>query len=384
MKEGAEGPGLLSRLGLRLRPAWKAFLRWRREYWQVRAVIVLLLGLYLMLQPNIVKLIDIAIQGIFAGSEPKVVFQGARCHKAMEADRLRRALRAHLRADGDEAARQLGIVRSDLEGRSSDLDLNRLVRAARSAGLVQDSYTARGIRRRALALGRADAEEIFGPARAEIGEMLRGADRVANWSLESWYRTARGLLYFGLGLLRPADWITSTAWLLLCYYACRLATVLGRGRAMRVAPLIPPVLVLVAMMIASSPWWDYFYAFYAVTGLAGVLKGAGWLLLTFTAAYAGSRSVPQEKRPSQALPRALLPVAACLAAWGVLSLLSRLVSPCTVVPEDVYRRPACHFLGNGIPIAVNVTFTILGLAWGLAWVLAILVLSRRQAVTGDT
>ena len=100
MEENTDSASLFSRLGERVRPGWQRFLRWRRERWRVRVLILLLLGLYWMMPPNIVDLIDIAIQSIFASSEPKVMTSGARFHRTMEADRLRRALRAHLRAEG--------------------------------------------------------------------------------------------------------------------------------------------------------------------------------------------------------------------------------------------------------------------------------------------
>ncbi len=369
MKGGAEARGLLSRLARRLRPARDWFLRWRREHWQVRALIVLLLGLYFMLQPRIVDLVDIAIQGIFAGSEPKLAAAATRYHKATEADRLRRALRVHLRAGGDDAARDLGITPRDLEGPSLSLDLNGLVRAARSARLIRDSYTARTVRRRALALGRVDTEEIFGPARAEIAEELRKARSSGRRSLKSWIWVTYAFVDFGLGIFGPGDWITSAAWLFFCYHVCRLAAALWGRRARWMAPLLPPAILLAAAAIALFfRDWRWYYDHRIVSGL---LTSLGWSLITFCAALSGRRSRPPEARSGRERLRALLPVTVCLAAWGILSLIKR--------PLSLWIRPSCRLLGWAIPIWWNVAFAVLGLA-GL---LAILVLLRRQALTGD-
>jgi hypothetical protein len=367
MEGEPQASSLPSRLRPELRGAWEAFLRWRRERWQVRALIVLLLGLYFMPQPSIVDLVDMAIQGIFASSEPKVMTSGARFHRAMEADRLRRALRVHLRAEGGKAARDLRIAPADLKGRSSELDLGKLVGAARSAGLVQDSYTARTVRRRALALGRSDAEGIFGPARAEIAKMLDGANSPANWSVKSWFWAAHGLVGFGFSLLGPADGVTAAVWLFLCYYACRLAAALGGRRGRWIGPWVPTALVLAATVIWLPSFRGFFYSRPISSRL---LVASGWSLLTFAAAWPGSRSRPPEARSGRERLRAFLPIAACLAAWGMLSLLKRPLS------WWIYPPP-CMLLAWIIPIWLNVAFAVLG----TAGIVAILVFSRKGAAT---
>ena len=175
-----------------LRGAWHAFLRWRREKWPVRVVILLLLGghflAYRVIDYDIPDFVRFAIRDILNGCEGPLAISGARFHKAREADRLRRAVRAHLDAHPDA---DIGLAQADLEGPALDADLDALVDAARRAGLVPASYTARDVRRAALSVGRSEADRIFVPARREIDELFAEAGpSPRNWSLGEWWMTA--------------------------------------------------------------------------------------------------------------------------------------------------------------------------------------------------
>lgn len=349
---------------------WQPFNRWRRERWPVRVVVILLIGSYFLafrlIGPNIPGLLRIAVQGIFLGCEGRLVTSGARFHKAREADRLRRSLRVYLDANPDA---DVGLARADLEGPALDADLDALVDAARRAGLVPAGYTARDIRRAAFSVGWSEADRLFAPARREIEKQISEAEpSPRNWSVSSWWQTAVFLFGFGMGLLGLADWVTAVAWLFLCYFAARLAVVLGGKRARHVAPWAPPALIMALAPLAwflHEPDW-FLWTSWIFDGQEFFIRAGGWAVFSFCAAYSGSRSVPAKAdRTATALPT-LARIGGVIFAWGILimalwSLFFMLGSYRDSFADiGAVFRDAGYFMTWGITLPVKVLGVIAG------------------------
>lgn len=378
---------LFSRLRDAALPAWRPFNRWRRERWPVRVIILVMLGAYSIAGSlPILKLMRMAIDGILGGSEPALVIAGARACKAQEADRLRRALRAYLDADRDgmiraeerARAQALGMDPAHLDGPVLKADLNSLVDAARRAGLVSASCTARRIRRQAFYVGRSEAEDALRPYKAEIEQfMARGWRVPGNWSVSSWWRGAVVLFSSGMHILGVADWLTAVGWLFLCYFAARLAVILAGEGARRFAPSATPGLILVlgvlAWLLHKPDWNDLAGLFF--DWLAFFVRTAGWAAFSFCAAYAGSRRVRAEEDRTTAALRTVAGLGGVIFAWGILSMFFwvalyklgawRLPSePWALCPFfesgwDVFLHSG-YFMTWGIPLSVKVLGVIAG------------------------
>ncbi|MHC4201803.1 MAG: hypothetical protein ACYSU0_17590 [Planctomycetota bacterium] len=363
---------LPSRLRDAALPAWRSFDRWRRERWPVRVVVILLLGSYFLafrlIGPDITGLLRIAVRGIFLGCEGRLVTSGARFHKAREADRLRRALRAYLDANPDA---DIGLARADLEGPILDADLDALVEAARRADLVPAGYTARDIRRAALSVGRSEADRLFVPARREIDKAISEAEpSPRNWSLSSWWQTALFLFGFGMQLLGVADWVTAVAWLFLCYYAARLAVILAGGRARHVAPWVPPALIMALASLAWSLWRPDWYrlTIWHFDWREFFIRAGGWAVFSFCAAYAGSRGVPAKSDRTATALATLARIGGVLLAWGVLNLFLWSLFFMLGAWRDQFADIGAVFTNSGffmtwgIPLSMKVLGVIVGAA----------------------
>jgi len=352
---------------------WQSFNRWRRERWPVRVIVIVLLGSYFLafrvIGPDIKGLMGMAIEGIFNNCEGPLVTTGARFYKAREADRLRRALRVYLDANPDA---DTGLARSDLEGPALDADLNALVNAARRAGLVPASYSARSVRRSALSVSRSEADEIFVPARRDVRRMFAEAGpSPRNWSVSSWWQTALALFGVGMQVLGLADWVTAVGWLFLCYFAARLAVILAGEGARRFAAPATPALILALGVLAwllHKPDWSNLASLF-FDWWAFFVRAAGWAVFSFCAAYAGSRSVRADVDRTTAALRAVPRLGGVIFSWGILNMFLWVV---------LYKLGAWHgfilddawvlfwrsgfFMTWGIPLPVKVLGVIVGAA----------------------
>ncbi len=342
----------------------------------MRVVILVMLGAYSIAgTPLILKLMRMATDGIVGAAEPALVIAGARACKAQETDRLRRALRAYLDADRDgmiraqerARAQALGMDPADLDGPVLKADLNSLVDAARGAGLVSASYTARRIRRQAFYVGRSEAEDALRPYKAEIEQfMARGWRVPGNWSMLSWWRGAILLLSDGMSVLGVADWVTAVAWLFLCYLGARLAVLLAGERIARFAPWVPVAVIaalgLVARLLGAldgPELWFLFFEWYDF-----FVRMAGWAVFSFCAAYAGSRRVRAEADPAIAAARTVAGLGGVIFAWGILSMFFWVA----LYKLGAWRLPSelgalCPFFESGWDVFLHSSYFM---SWGIA------------------
>jgi len=306
-----------------LRTAWRGFNRWRKRYWKVRVIILLILFSPTIIevvsgQLLITRLVRMAITAIQYAHEPQIAHNLYRFNTAEEARRLQIALWGALDANKDgvlderERARaaEIGLDPRQLTERAFVADLDQLGEAAKRLELVPDSYSTARVRRQLFDAARAEAERFVEPSHKEI-------DRLLAWQwpdYTKWETWQRGInLFFSLIFELFGSPLAAATWLLACFLVAGIGSLAFRRHRPLVgfllgAPLVVlPVLTRMSQTLMCSLDPHPF----------PLLLVGGYALLTCTIGYAGGRAASRV-RPRLRL-RAFL--------WGCLLLGVVLAAP---------------------------------------------------------
>lgn len=240
---GNTDPGAVTRPGV-LKRFWGGFNRWRKRYFRVRLLFLLLLGGYVCLEafyPVLSRLTRFAILYLEAGCEPSLMNAVARYKRVRLAHHLQLSLRHGLDKDGDGSLApselnrlpDLGLQPEELQKRSIDASLPQLIEACHRAGLLPTSYSVCTARREAWFAAVAEVEAMKRPVRAKIEAMLKQWEVPDYSRLETWKRGTSLFLKWvriPLGMLgRPR---TVLVWLMFCFFIGLMAgAFLRRGKS---------------------------------------------------------------------------------------------------------------------------------------------------------
>ena len=230
--------GIAGRVRANLSLSWRWFNYWRKRYMWLRLLILLLVfaqPIYEIRKPLIRELVVIAIKGIESAKRGPYFETRAIQHEQKK--RLQRALLA--RFDGNQDRRlsasearslteQTGLSRQQVEGRALEVELDPLVEANHTVGLLSRTQTANDFRREALATALADQQREHEALWDEIGPdleirypTLRDYLRWSKWKEGlDWFEGY--LVYPLVGLLPALFRLPHLTWALL-----RIAVVLA-------------------------------------------------------------------------------------------------------------------------------------------------------------
>lgn len=215
-------------------------------------------------------------------------------------------------------ARDLGLEGEDLQKRSPQLDLARLIDASHRAGLLPTSFTCGVARREAFFAAQGEAESMFQPVRQEIKHIVRG------WQMPDylcWKTWKTGIIRFVQWLHMPIFQMASPrvflAWAPFCaFFVALLASGFRKtGAAIGSLLVLVPAALFARNTMRSHPLF-YFHSDY-VGWRAGVICATVALAcLSLAFALWGTRIAARK-------PRRRLSVSACTLGLGAVLLLWR-------------------------------------------------------------
>jgi hypothetical protein len=280
-----------------------------------------------------------------------------------------------------EKIREFGLDPEQLEGRSVDADLSRLIAASHRAGLLPRSYTAREARRDAWFSSVAEFEELKKPYRTEMEAMLKVWEMPDYGKWKTWQH---GMQLFGEWIQHPVGMLgrprTVLVWLLFCYFLALIATPQFPRNTLAIGVLIGGVLGITAGAFTAFPHFFRFsenlrdlslYDNFLYT-LYYVLPATGFVLLSMAATgYAGRAASGRRGRRFYSSVGAL-GFSIVLLAWGLPWWLSgKAFSPPSYddaawIAEKgdwLLSRPVPDWVRDGAMVP-GVILLILG-AWGM-------------------
>lgn len=282
--------GLWGRIRNNASLTWRWFNHWRRRYMWLRVAIIVVLcaeTVYGVFHPPIRQLVVIAIKGIEAAKLGPRLY--ARNYEFQEKKRLQSALQAKFDADEDgalserEAAKleeRTGLAPEAVTGRGLDAELNPLVEASHSAGVLSRVVTATDIRRaamdRALAEREQEHQDLWREVNAEMEVPPRRPREWLEW--ETWarglswfaatveYRMPGGAYLFGIERfvwepvphpVAPTFWQRFLAWLALLMAIVLSIHRYGKGEELKRRFVEEPSLAAAPCPICGKPTCDF-------------------------------------------------------------------------------------------------------------------------------
>lgn len=215
---------------------WHRFNRWRKRWFWVRLLFLLLFAAHIVNEaffPLLPKLTSMAIESIDAGSEPTLVNALSRHRRIRFAWQLQTALRAAVDRNGDDVLdepgrtqlEEWGLDAAELEKKSIHADLTQLIHASHRAGLLPMSFTARDVRRDARFAAVVEVEQMKRAYRDEINAMLKASEMPDYGHWTTWKRGAtrlyEQLLMFVYMLGKPQ---TLLVWFSACFFVPLILT----------------------------------------------------------------------------------------------------------------------------------------------------------------
>ena len=304
--------------------AWRGFNHWRRRYWLVRVIILLVI-----FAPSIIEvlsgqmlitwLVRIAIQSIRFTYEPPATYNLARFYRAEEAKRLQIALWRELDAnknnvlDDAEKARavEIGLAPEQLTTSPREADLRQLGQAAKRLELVPLSYSTTRVYRQAWDAAQAETKRMTDPGHKEVDRLLAQSVQWPDYT--KWDTWKEGIHMFLGGIF---GWFggprEAAMWFLICFLAAGTGSLLfTRSRPLAGFFLGLPLVVVPIIVLRIYPWYWYYPSY----GWGGEfwkdywwLRWAGYALLTAAVGHLGGRAACRVKRRLQG------------ALWGIILL----------------------------------------------------------------
>jgi len=270
---------------------WRGFNRWRRRYWLVRVIILLLIfapAIVEVFDPRgllITRLVRIAIDAIRLTHEPRLAYNLQRFQLVEEAQRLRMELWRELDSNGDRAlddeererALAVGLAPEQLTCPSIHADLEQLGQAARRLNLLPASYSTKRVRRQARLWALGEAERLVKPSHEVIEALLRDREPLDYTKWQTW-RRGIGLFFGGLSSVFGMPWDAIT-WLLgsfLIAGVCSLAVRRHRptaGFAVGVLVVAVTVCLLRGVRLGERYEWLRWLGYGLLTGAVGHAAG---------------------------------------------------------------------------------------------------------------
>ncbi len=334
MREGEITPHDSTRRPSFPRKLWQWFNRWRRRWFWVRLLFLLLFAAFIVNEaffPLLPKLTRMAMDALDAASEPRLVNVLARHRRIRAAKQLQVSLycAADRNRDGalDEAEqtrlKEWGLDATELEKKSVRADLTHLIEASHRAGLLPKSFTARDVRRDARFGALAEFEQIKKPYRIEINTMLKAWEMPDYRSWETWKRGINRfheqLLMFSYVLGKPQ---TLFVWFCVCFFVPLMLTACLRKWKYAIGLLVGTAFGIAAaygtcFYIILSPFFKNGFAGSVPYVLSYVLPAIAFVALS--AAFAGSagRVASGRRRPRLYASAGVLGLGAVLLFWSL-------------------------------------------------------------------
>lgn len=317
-------PGVLKRF-------WRAFNRWRKRYFWIRLLFLLLFGAYVCRTaffPVLPGLVRMAIDAIEARWDPSLINAMARHNRVSLAHRLQLSLRRGLDMDGDgslapselKRLRDLQLEPEELQKKSVDVSLPQLIEASHRAGLLPTSYTVSTARREAWFAAVGEVEAMKRPVRARIEAMLKWWEVPDYSRLETWKRGAVLLLQW---LQRPVYALgrprTVLAWLTFCFSVALMASAfLRRGKFAKSlllgGALAVPLILRWFLFDFSLYWIKYDFSI--------ICQPITFLCLSMACAGCAGRIAAGRRRPRFYFSSAALGLGIVLLVWALPRWLS--------------------------------------------------------------
>ena len=249
---------------------WGAFNYWRKRYWRTRLIVLCLIFAPAIIprlahRSVIVDLVRTACDALLACSEPALVTFLARHHRLEEARGLQVLLMQRMDANDDgwldsgerDRASAIGLDPGQLTGKPRHADLQQLVGAARSLGLVRGLCSAKVIRRKAFHTAIGEAQVTLAPERRRIDALIESC---YDWpDYRTWPTWRRGMRYFWLNFVGTAYGVgelkTVLAWLIACLLVslCISASCRTRQRLVGVGVALALTAVAISLLRGSAP-----------------------------------------------------------------------------------------------------------------------------------